>query len=94
MTAATLQLDRIDALRDAANKFHKILSALSAQRLLDRDRPLTEPLRRSLTEKLLDGPSLEQIAADGFETCVRALAAAGAPDVTIFECDPTEEPSG
>jgi hypothetical protein len=72
------------ALRQAADKFHKILSTLSSRRMLANDRPLTVPIREMLEANSVRDP--EKLAADGFELCVRALADLGAPDVMIHEC--------
>lgn len=71
-------------LRQAADKFHAILSTLASRRLLATERPLTAPLREKLEGNSVRDP--EKLAADGFELCVRALAKMGAPDVTIREC--------
>jgi len=74
-------------LRDAADAFHKILAAHSAQRLLDRDgAKMPQPMYDEFITRLLEPAQVERICADGFEHCVRALAAIGAADVTIHEC--------
>lgn len=83
------------ALRCAADMFHEIVSAFSAEALLAdaRNAIMAEKLR----EKLRSSEQLCRIAADGFELCVRALAEMGAPDVTIHECGKQalgEEPWG
>lgn len=77
-----------DALRAASDLFHKIMASFSAERLLARK--MTQPMRDALTPQILTPEKLEQLAADGFEICVRALAARGAPDVSIHECNPKE----
>lgn len=43
-------------------------------------------------QKILSSHPFDKLAADGFEQCVRALVELGAPDVSIHECNPTEEP--
>jgi hypothetical protein len=82
------------ALREASDLFHKILSAIAAKRLLDREgHKMPQPIYESMVAKLLEPEAIERLAADGFEVCVRALAALGAKDVSIHECRPTgEEP--
>jgi hypothetical protein len=79
-----------EALRAASDLFHKILASFSAERLLARGGKLTQPIRDSMTSQILAPEKLEQLAADGFEICVRALAARGAADVSIHECNPDE----
>ena len=74
-------------LRAAADAFHKIVSDQTARGLLDRTgHKMPQPMHDSLVGKLLDPAEVLKIAVDGFETCVRALAAMGAPDVSIHEC--------
>lgn len=76
------------ALRDAADAFHKILAAHSAQRLIDRDgAKMQQPMYDEFITRLLKSSQIERICADGFERCVRALATIGAAGVTIHECD-------
>jgi hypothetical protein len=72
------------ALRRAADMFHEILSAHSAHKLLVR--PLNEVMREKLQAALRSNDQICEIAADGFEVCVRALAELGAKDVSIHEC--------
>lgn len=72
------------ALRGAADMFHEIVSAFSAEDLNADCRNAI--IATTLRENLRSRDQLRRIAADGFELCVRALAAAGAPDVTIHEC--------
>jgi hypothetical protein len=72
------------ALRDAADRFHEIVSAIAAKDLLADTR--NAKIADSLREKLRSRDQIKKIAVDGFESCVRALAAMGAPDVTIHEC--------
>ena len=82
------------ALREASGLFHQILSAIAAKRLLDREgHKMSQPIFDGLVTKLMEPEAIERLAADGFETCVRVLAAMGAKDVTIHECNPTEEES-
>ena len=85
---------QIAAIREAADRFHRILSSFVATRLLtvERARGTRPELLASMSSDLLAPAEIEQIAADGFEACVRLLAAAGASDVTIHECNPTETP--
>jgi len=70
--------------RRAADMFHEILSALSAEDLVadTRNAIMAEKLREHMRPR----EQLKKIAADGFELCVRSLAAMGAPDVSIHEC--------
>ena len=79
MSAASEQ-----ALRHAADLFHEIVAAIvSEDRLTScRNAIVTEKLRGNVRSR----EQLQRVAADGFELCVRALAALGAPDVTIHEC--------
>ena len=72
------------ALSRASELFHEILSALSSEDLIAgcRNTVVADKLR----ENLRTPDQIRRIAADGFELCVRALAAAGAPGVTIHEC--------
>lgn len=72
------------ALRDAADRFHEIVSAFAAKDLLADAR--NEKIAGSLREKLRTHDQIKKIASDGFELCVLALAARGASDVTIHEC--------
>lgn len=85
-------------LRQAADMFHEIGSAHEARRLLDREgHKLPQVMYDDFTKKLRDPAAISKIASDGFELCVRALAAMGAPDVTIHECGTQalgEEPWG
>ena len=76
-----------DALRAAADAFHKIVSDHGARKLLKREgHKMPTPMYDSLVGKLLDPSQVDKIAADGFEICVRGLAAMGASDVSIHEC--------
>lgn len=75
------------ALREAADRFHEIVSGIASARLLARDgAKLSRPHYDSIAGGVLASEEIEKIAADGFEGCVRALAGLGAPDVTIYEC--------
>ena len=75
------------ALRSAAAAFHKIVSDHGARSLLDREgHKMPQVMHDDLVGKLLEPTEVAKIAADGFETCVRALAAMGADDVAIHEC--------
>lgn len=72
------------ALHRASEMFHEILSAFSSADLLtDRKNAV---VAEKLKENLRSSDQIRRIAADGFELCVRALAAVGAPGVTIHEC--------
>jgi hypothetical protein len=76
-----------DALRAASTAFHKIVADHSVRRLLAREgHKMPQLMHDSLVGKLLDPSEAQKIAADGFEICVRALAAMGAKDVSIHEC--------
>ena len=79
-----MTVSEIQTLRRAADMFHDIVSTLSARRMLAEDRPMTGPIRQMLQEHA--GRDPETIAADAFEMCVLALAAAGDTDVTIHVC--------
>lgn len=72
------------SLRGAADLFHEILSSLCAEDLIGNMR--NAKIVESLREKIRSRDEIKKIASDGFELCVRSLAAAGAPDVTIHEC--------
>lgn len=72
----------VQALRDAADRFHEIGMAISAETLSPNNAILAEKIR----ENRRTPAQLSRIAADGFELCVRALGAMGASDVTIHEC--------
>jgi len=72
------------SLRRAADRFHEVGSALAAEELLVDVR--NAKIADSLREKLRTRDQIKKIASDGFESCVRALAAMGASDVTIHEC--------
>jgi len=73
-----------ETLRGAADMFHEIVSAITAQDLLAN--PRNARAQEMLRDKLRSPDQLRKIAADGFELCVRALAQMGASDVTIHEC--------
>jgi hypothetical protein len=72
------------ALRRAADLFHEIAAAIGSEDRLAscRNTIVAEKLRGNVRSR----EQLQRVAADGFELCVRALAALGAPDVTIHEC--------
>lgn len=72
------------SLRSAADLFHEVGSALAAEELLVD--VSNARIADSLREKLRTRDQIKKIASDGFESCVRALAAMGASDVTIHEC--------
>lgn len=75
------------ALRAAADRFMQIVSGFSAARILAREgAKMSQLFYDELAANLLSKEDMEKIAADGFEGCVRALAALGAKDVSIFEC--------
>lgn len=86
---------QLAALRRAADLFHEIGSSIAAADLVTdcRNAVLADKLR----ENLRTPAQLRALTADGFELCVRALAASGAADVTIHECGTSafgEEPWG
>ena len=68
----------------ASEMFHEIVSAFSSEDLLAGCRNAV--VAAKLRENLRTRDQIRRIAADGFDLCVRSLAAAGAPDVTIHEC--------
>lgn len=83
----------IEALRQAAEGFHKILASIHADAAIERYANGGPPYPRrdsvlvdSLRAKLLTEDQVEELAAEMFERCVRALHALGADDVTIIEC--------
>lgn len=88
MKPTTKPVEPVEALRQASEKFHEIVSAFSSADLLAsaRNAVIADKLRDNL--RSID--QLRRIAADGFELCVRALADLGAPDVTIHECGDRE----
>lgn len=90
LQAPKVTADVDETLRTASELFHKILGSLASQRLLAREGKMTQPIRDSLTSKVFTSQEMEGLAADGFEACVRLLAARGAPDVSIHECNPQE----
>jgi hypothetical protein len=87
-----------EALRRAADLFHEIGRSRAAEELLAQARYTTaftearEPSAalRSMAETLRAAvrtpAQIQELATDGFEACVRALADLGAADVTIHEC--------
>lgn len=78
----------IETLRRASAAFHRIGSAIGAEKLLAREgHKMPSKLFEDLVAKKLSPDEIAKVAADGFELCVRALAAAGVPDVTIHECE-------
>lgn len=75
------------ALREAADRFHKIVTGIASARLLAREGvKMSSLVYESMAADVLSSEEIEKIAADGFEVCVRALARLGAPDVSIHEC--------
>lgn len=90
--------EREKPLRQAADMFHEIVSANEARRLLDREgHKLPQIMYDDFSSKLRTSLEITKAASDGFELCVRALAAMGAADVTIHECGKQalgEEPWG
>jgi hypothetical protein len=75
------------SLRDAADLFHKIVSGVASARLIAAEgHKMPQGMYDSIAAAVLTNEAIEQIAADGFELCVRALAAMGAKDVSIHEC--------
>lgn len=71
-------------LRRASEMFHEIVSTFSSEDLLAgcRNTVVVEKLKENLRTR----DQIRRIAADGFELCVRSLAAMGASGVTIHEC--------
>ncbi len=89
--------EQIAILSEQADRFMVIVRAFAARKMLGREiglpvSPARDALIRQLSDDAIDNDRVERIAADGFEACCRALVALGAPDVTIFECNPTEGP--
>src|ERR1700680_321353 len=75
------------ALRDAADMFHKIVSGVASARLVAAEgHKMPQRFYDEMTAKVLSSEEIEKIAANGFELCVHALAAMGAKDVSIHEC--------
>jgi hypothetical protein len=72
------------ALQRASEMFHEILSAISSKDLLAgcKNDVIAEKLKGNLRTR----DEIRKIAADGFEVCVLALSAMGAPGVTVHEC--------
>jgi hypothetical protein len=85
----TVSSDPMKVLRIAADKFHEVVSSLAAEDLLadNRNATVVEKLRENLRSR----DQIKRIAADGFKLCVRALAAAGEPGVTIHEAAVVEQ---
>jgi hypothetical protein len=81
--------DREQVLRDAADRFHRILSALESRRLIARG-VKNAVLHSAIAAKVIPDEEISRVAADGFEACVRALHDMSASDVTIRECNPDE----
>ena len=84
--------DQIHVLRQAADKFHEVVSALAAEDLLTDAHNKNKIVAAKLRESLRSRDQIKQITTDGFELCVHALAAMGAEDVTIHECGALEQP--
>lgn len=77
----------LQALRQAADLFHEIGGSVAAEKLLAEPRNAQHAIMGPMLRENLRTPDqIQRISADGFELCVRALAALGAPDVTIHEC--------
>lgn len=72
------------ALRQASEMFHEILSAISTKDILAGCK--NSVVAEKLKENLRTEDQIRKIAADGFEVCVLALSVLGASDVTIHEC--------
>ncbi len=81
---------QLQLLGELANRFHQILGFVTAQRILGSERTLTPVMREHLVRQM--DVKVDELAADGFEACVLALKELGDSTVTIFECNPTEEP--
>jgi len=82
---------QIKLLGELADRFHKILGFATGQKILSSHPFLTPTMREHIVNEQM-GVEIDKLAADGFEQCVRALVELGAPDVSIHECNPTEEP--
>lgn len=72
-------------LRRAADMFYEIVSAHSAGKLLTQE-SLNAVMREKLQDSLRSNDQICELAVDGFELCVRTLAAMGAADVAVHEC--------
>ena len=77
-------LESVPTLRRTADLFHEVGSAVAAEDLIAdcRNAILADALRAKLRSR----DQIKSLTAEGFELCVRALAALGATDVTIHEC--------
>jgi len=76
-----------ESLRRAADLFYEIGGSVSAAKLLENPRNVDHVVMGpKLREGLRTPEQLQQIAANGFELCVRALQALGTTDVMIHEC--------
>lgn len=76
----------MEIIQSAADRFHKILSAFTARRLLADNPRLTRVMIDSFTKKLMTSEQIEKELADGFEECVLELQRLGDPTVTVHEC--------
>lgn len=79
-------------LRECSDKFHQISSSIEAHRLLRENPAMPPKMYEAISKKILTPQAISALCASGFEDCVRALAELGDTDVTIFECNPSEEP--
>ena len=74
-----------ETLRKASRLFHEIAGAHQTEKLLENDK-LSAVTRAKLSENLRTPEQIVEIAADGFELCVMALAKLGATDVAFHAC--------
>jgi hypothetical protein len=81
--------EHLAAIRQCADRFHEILSAVSVERMLG-DPKTTRRAYELLRDKKRRPEQIERIAADGFEALVMVLRDLGETDVTIHECNPSE----
>lgn len=84
MSTERIDVDIDAVLRRAADLFHEIGMAVAAEGLLVNCKNLK--IAAKLQGDVRSSDQLKRITADGFELCVRALAARGAGDVTIHGC--------
>lgn len=78
-------------LRDSADKFHKVLSALAAKRLVASEgAKMPTPMYEGMIKKYMSPEEMEQVLSDGFQACVMALVEMGDQDVSADECSPSD----
>jgi hypothetical protein len=85
LQSSTRTMTTEETLRKASLLFHQIAGAHQTEKLLENDK-LSAVTRAKLSENLRTPAQLVEMAADGFELCVMALAALGATDVAFHEC--------